>query len=265
MGLRTFTAVIVFWIIQCFLPHEKVSLSDKFIIGAGGFFGFILSQYITAISLQYTTPVYFSLISALGPVFVMLLAALFLGEPMTGQKVGGVVLGVVGVGILIAHADTSATGSNNLLGIALALVSILSYSLYLIITRSVAQKYGTVTQMKWIFLFTAMIAVPMGVSQLPRQRIFTSACNWQGIGEVAFLLILATCVCYFFVPFGMKYIRATTVIVYMNLQPIVSSLTAIIVGQDVFTWDKPLAAGLVLLGAYVVTTSRGKDEGTKGN
>ena len=51
----------------------------------------------------------------------------------------------------------------------------------------------------------------------------------------------------------MKFLRATTVSVYTNIQPVVASLVAIAVHQDVFTWDKPVAAVLVLLGAYIVT------------
>ena len=47
-----------------------------------------------------------------------------------------------------------------------------------------------------------------------------------------------------------------TVSVFMNLQPIVASIVAIVVGQDLFTWDKPLAALLVLAGVYLVTTKR---------
>ena len=39
----------------------------------------------------------------------------------------------------------------------------------------------------------------------------------------------------------------------VNLQPVVASLVAIAVGQDLLTWDKPVAALLVLLGAYIVT------------
>ena len=42
----------------------------------------------------------------------------------------------------------------------------------------------------------------------------------------------------------------------MNLQPIVASVTAILIGMDVFTWDKPAALLLVLLSAFVVTSDR---------
>ena len=58
---------------------------------------------------------------------------------------------------------------------------------------------------------------------------------------------------YFAIPYAMQYLRATTVSVYTNLQPVVASLVAIAIGQDILTWDKPVAAVLVLLGAWFVT------------
>jgi drug/metabolite transporter (DMT)-like permease len=58
----------------------------------------------------------------------------------------------------------------------------------------------------------------------------------------------------------MKYLKATTVSIYTNIQPVVASLVAIAVGQDLLTWDKPLAAILVLLGAYIVTMPDKKEK-----
>lgn len=256
MATRTLAALTIFWIMQCFMPKEHVTRRDLLIIAIGGIMGFVVSQFLTALSLQYTTPVYFSLIIALSPLCVMMLAALFLKEPVTGQKALGVVLGIAGAVLLIVYADNSGTtGNNNLLGIGLACVSIFAYSIYLIIMRSVAQKYSAVTQMKWMFLFTAIILVPLGAYEYPQQTIFSSECDWSGILELGFVILFSTSLGYFLMPFGMKYLRATTVSVYMNLQPVVASVAAIIVGQDMFSWDMPLAAVLVLSGAYIVSTS----------
>lgn len=261
MATRTLAALIIFWSLQCFLPKEKVARRDLIIIAIGGIMGFIISQFLTAVSLRYTTPVYFSLIIALSPVCVLLLAALFLKEPVTRKKTGGVILGIIGAVLLIVKADGGiSSGNNNLLGIGLACVSILTYSVYLIIMRSVAQKYSAVTQMKWMFLFTAVILIPLGVNEYPKQTIFTSAWDWSGMMELGFVILFSTSLGYFLMPFGMKYLRATTVSVYMNLQPIVASIAAICVGQDVFSWDKPIAAILVLAGAYIVSTSPSKQQ-----
>lgn len=60
--------------------------------------GYMLS--CTAVSLQYTTPVHFSLIVTLSPVVVMLLAALFLRKPISRQKVAGVALGIAGAYVM---------------------------------------------------------------------------------------------------------------------------------------------------------------------
>lgn len=259
MASRTLVATIIFWIIQSFLPKEKVSPKDLAIIAMGGIMGFVVSQSLTAVSLQYTSPVYFSLIVALSPLVVMLLAAVFLKEPITGKKMAGVVLGIAGALLMIAQIDNSVSGKNNLWGIFLAVISVTAFSVYLIIIRSVAQKYTTVTQMKWMFLFAAIILVPLGCTEYSEQALFSASWGWTGVWELAFVAILATSVAYFLTPFGMKYLRATTVSVYMNLQPIVSSVAVICVGQDNFSWDKPLAAVLVIAGAYVVSTSRTKE------
>lgn len=259
MAARTLVATIVFWVIQGFLPKEKVTPKDLAIIATGGIMGFVVSQSLTAVSLQYTSPVYFSLIVALSPLVVMLLAAVFLKEPITGKKMAGVVLGIAGALLMITQIDNSVSGKNNLWGIFLAVISVTAFSVYLIIIRSVAQKYTTVTQMKWMFLFAAIILVPLGCTEYSEQRLFSASWGWTGVWELAFVTILATSVAYFLTPFGMKYLRATTVSVYMNLQPIVSSVAAICVGQDSFSWDKPLAAVLVIAGAYVVSTSRAKE------
>lgn len=93
---RTAVATLCFWVASLFVQKEKVSARDLLLIALGGFMGFIVSQYLTAVSLQYTTPVHFSLIVALSPVVVMLLAALFLREPISRQKVAGVALGIAG-------------------------------------------------------------------------------------------------------------------------------------------------------------------------
>jgi drug/metabolite transporter (DMT)-like permease len=264
MSSRTLVAIIIFWACACFTPPEKVAFRDKLIILLGSMMGFVVSQFLTAKALVYTTPVFFSLICALCPVFVMLLAALFLREPITWKKVLGVALGVAGAFLLILNLrHGNSEGRNNMWGIALAFLSIFAWAIYLIIIRSVSQKYSVVTQMKWMFLFAAVVLLPLGGHEFPKQVIFHSAFDWHGAIELGFVLIFSTAIGYFLIPFGMKSLRATTVSVYMNLQPVVASAAAIWVGQDVFSWDKPIAAVLVIAGAWIVTMSPAKKEAPK--
>ena len=76
---------------------------------------------------------------------------------------------------------------------------------------------------------------------------------------MAFLVIGATDLGYFLIPFALKYLQATTVSIYTNLQPVIASFVAIMLGQDFLTWDKPVAGALVLISAYIVTVVTAKE------
>ena len=257
MAFRCVGATLIFWAIAAFLPKEHVERRDLLVIMAGGLLGFVISQTLTAWSLQYTTPVYFPLIATLTPIATMLMAALFLGEHITGAKTLGVLLAIAGAALMVFVGWQSGTGRNDLLGIVLALLSVLTWVVYLLITRSVSQKYTAVTQMKWIFLVSAIAVVPFALGDVDKTPLISAATLnadwWMGALAMAFIVVFATVLGYFMIPYAMQYLRATTVSIYTNLQPVVASLVAIAISQDVFTWDKPVAAVLVLLGAYLVT------------
>ena len=264
MATRSLGAAVVFWLIAAFMKSEKVERRDLMVIMLGGLMGFVVSQTLTAESLNYTSPVYFSLIATLTPVAVMLMAALFIGERITGLKFLGVLLGIAGAVLMVVMGQTSGSGSNDLLGITLAILSVLTWAIYMIITRKVAQKYSPVTQMKYVFLISAIVTVPLAWPELSEQRLYSAATfGWDGALEMAFIVLMATVLGYFLIPYAMKYLSATTVSIYTNLQPMVASFVAIAIGQDRLTWDKPVAAILVLLSAYMVTVVTTKAETLK--
>lgn len=253
MASRCVGAALIFWVISLFTRREHVERKDLIVIMLSGLLGFVISQTLTAWALKFTTPVYFSLVAALTPVAVMLLAAVFLKENITFLKSVGVALAIAG-GVLMLYKSWAGggSGSDDLLGIGLAVLSVLTWAIYLIVTRKVSAKYSPVTQMKWTFLISSVVVLPVALAE-PQQPLFSSAANWVGIAEMLFIVVFATVLGYFLIPYAMKWLRATTVSIYTNLQPVVASLVAIAIGQDILTWDKPVAGVLVLLGAYFVT------------
>jgi drug/metabolite transporter (DMT)-like permease len=114
--------------------------------------------------------------------------------------------------------------------------------------------------MKYVFLISAIATVPIALPELSQNALYTAAWGWDGVLEMAFIVLGATALGYFLIPFAMKYLQATTVSIYTNLQPVVASVIAIILGQDILTWDKPVAGILVLLSAYIVTVVTAKEK-----
>lgn len=256
MAARCIGAALIFWAVSLFLPKERIAGKDLLVIMGGGLLGFVISQTLTAWALVYTTPVYFSVIATLTPVATMLMAALFISEKITVSKAAGVAIGILGAMLGIIVTWQSGTGKNDILGITLAVLSLLSWAVYLIITRKVSQKYSAVSQMKWIFLVSTIAVLPFAWHEFPQTRLFGDEWqtdSWIGWSGMLFIIVFATVAGYFAIPFAMRYLKATTVSIYTNLQPIVASFIAIWIGQDLFSWDKPVALILVLLSAYVVT------------
>ena len=260
MATRSLGACILFWIIAAFLPQEKVERKDLITILLGGLLGFVISQTLTAWALDFTSPIYFSLIATLTPVAVMVCAAFTIGEKITSMKAFGVMLGIAGAVLMVFMSYKVGSGKNDFIGIILAILSVLTWAVYLIITRNVAAKYTPVTQMKYVFLISSVVTVPIVITELPFNALYSYAWGWDGVLEMAFIVLCATALGYFFIPFAMKYLQATTVSIYTNLQPVVAAFVAILLGQDVLTWDKPVAGILVLLSAYIVTVYTAKSE-----
>lgn len=253
MATRCLGAAAIFWLISLFLPREKVAPRDLTVIILGGLLGIVVSQTLTAWALTFTTPVYFSLIATLTPVATMLCAVLFIGEKISARGIAGVVLGVAGAMLMVFIGWQGGSGKNDLLGIGLTILSMLTWAVYLIITRKVSARYTAVTQMKWVFLASAVAVLPFSLADLQSAPLYSTATQWSGLAEMGFIVVFATVAGYFAIPFAMRYLKATTVSVYTNLQPIVASLVAIALSQDVLTWDKPVALILVLLSAWLVT------------
>lgn len=258
MATRCMGAAAIFWLISLFMPRERVERRDLLVIMGGGLLGFVVSQTLTAWALHFTTPVYFSIIATLTPVATMVCAALLIGERLSLRSALGVAIGVVGALLMVMVGWQVGSGMNDLLGIGLAVLSLLTWAVYLIITRKVSVKYTAVTQMKWVFLVSTLAVLPFSWTDLQASRLYSSQWAWSGVAEMAFIVVFATVAGFFAIPFALRYLKTTTVSVYTNLQPVVASFVAIAIGQDLLSWDKPVSLALVLLSAWIVTNSQQK-------
>ena len=110
--------------------------------------------------------------------------------------------------------------------------------------------------MKWMFLYSTIFSLPfcwrdiniIDYKTLPVKTWF----------EIIYVVVFATFISYFLIPVGQKYLRPTIVSMYNYVQPVVSSIVAVVIGMDIFGWKKALAALLVFLGVYIVTQSKSR-------
>ncbi len=256
--LRASMACVLFWGVSLFFKNEKVTLKDKMILLGGAFFGMSFNQLMFLLGLETTSTIDAAIISSLVPVFVMILAAFILHEPITGKKAMGVAIGMAGALLIVFSSRGSSQGSSSTTGIILSTVAGISYAVYLIINRTVVTRYSPVTISKWMFLFAAILMLPFGAKSLIQSPAMTTAAPLSVYLRLGFIILGPTFLSYLLVPISLKFIRPTTVSMYNYLQPLVASSIAIAIGQDILTWEKPIAVVLIFAGVYFVTASKSK-------
>ena len=258
-ALRLVVGAAGFWLISLFTPREKVAKRDMLMIvfGAVSLYG---TLWAFAEAMRFISPTYVSLVSAMSPLVVMLMAALFLKEPITTRKAMGVFFGIAGALMMILFSLHGDAHYSNI-GALLCFVNILFYATYLLITRAISPRYSPVTMMKWMFLFSAVLSLPLAIPTVKDSPILMGTAPAMAYVNMGIVALFATVLAYYLLPVALRYLRPTTVSMYSNLQPIITAALAIAVGQDIFTWNKPVALLLVIFGVFLVTTSRAKEVG----
>ena len=255
VDFRIAGAAMLFWITSLFTPHEHVPAVDKLRLFGAGMIGILLNQGCFIIGVSYTSPGEASLVTTTMPMWVMLLAWLFLKEPITLKKAGGIVLGAAGAIILVLGGTGAIAGGDNpALGDFIVLMAQLSYALYLTIYRNFIKKYSLVTLMKWMFLSATIVGLPSTIGYIRATEWGAiSAAEWAGIGYVVFF---ATYIAYICIMIGQKKLRPTIVGMYNYVQPIVATIVGISLGMDHFSLMKGIAVALIFSGVYLVTISK---------
>ena len=255
--LRAIGSTAMFWLLSLFLPKEKVQKGDLWKIALASFLGLFLTQTSFLVGITMATSIDCAIIGTLGPVFTMIFAFFFVGEPITGKKASGVAISLAGVLFLIYHSvHSGGAATTTPLGIVMLLLNSLTFSMYLGIFRPLISKYSVVTFMKWAFLFSLLMSLPLSARGLVTTDYAAIPTNVRW--EIGYLIVFATVIAYYLIPYGQKYLRPTLVSMYNYLSPIIATTVSIWTGMDVITWQKVVAASAIVGGVILVSKSRAK-------
>ena len=205
---------------------------------------------------QLTSPVNASIISTISPILTMSLAALFLHEPITKKKSGGVIIGGLGAILLITNSAHASGISGNIIGDVLCILAQTCYSCYLVFYKGLTTKYSPMTLMKWMFTFSALSSLPFTYSEFANF-------NFGNIPDLAiygicFIVIGPTFISYLLLPIGQKNLRPTIISSYNYIQPVVSTIVAISWGLDNFNLLKIASILLIFIGVFMVSRSKSR-------
>ncbi len=249
---RVVGAAISFWFISLFLKNEKIEIKDFKLIIICAFFGMGLNMITALNGLYNSTPINSAIITTTAPIFIFIISVILLKERITKIKYFGVFIGFIGtLTLILLNEKSSANAPNINLGNFYFFINSLSYAIYFVLVKPLTKKYNMITIMKWLFLFSIIINMPFGLLEF--SEIKWVEISGSSLIKISYVVFCTTFLVYLLNLYALKNLKASTVGMFIYLQPVIGILFAIYRGADKLTVADATSVLLVFIGVYLVS------------
>ncbi len=249
--LRIVGTAILFWTFFGFnKSNQSFTKKDILQLVLCAISGISLNQALSIKGISLTSPIHASLLILTTPISISLLAAIFLKERLTKNKMLGLLLGISGGALLIFARDLSIVNNGDQTrGDLFVILSALCYSTYVLLMKPLAIKFQSLTILKWVFLIGSLISLPIGINDV-------IAIPWSSFDIVScfcliYIVFGATFLAYLFMNYGISQIGASRTSSFMYSQPFFAATAAIVILNESITLPKIIAASLIITGVYI--------------
>ncbi|GEM46457.1 DMT family transporter [Deinococcus cellulosilyticus] len=227
--------------------HRLSGRAWGFTVASGVLLALHFMTWIT--SLSYTSIASSTALATTTPVWVALIAWIFLKNPPTLQTVIGIVVALGGGALVAFGQETTATAPDPLFGNLLALVGAMCAGGYFMLGRQ-AQHLGVPTQ-----LYAGLAYGAAAVTLLPMPLIF--GVGYQAPLEayfwIALLALIPQLIGHTSFNWAMKQMNPTLVSLLILLEPVGSSVLAILFFREFPTLQVVMGGVVLLLGVAVAS------------
>ena len=224
-----------------------VKKGDWPILFAIGFTGYFASFCLQMLGINRLTGSVSSLLGAMNPIFIPILAAFFLHERITPAKIACVALSMAGV-VVIVGVDGTVDAS----GALLMLASVFLWSTASIIIRRVSGRYDPMQ----IALIAILCALPFtgGWSLIELQ---SAPCSFtlESVLAVLYMGVLGTAVTHSLWNYSLRVMDASFCSMFYPMQPLVSSILSVLFLHEAVTPGFVIGALMICCGIVAAVIS----------
>ena len=249
---RVTGAAILFWLVGLFGPKEKIQKEHYSRIFWAAFFGMAVNMLAFFYGLNLTTPINASVMMVTSPMVTLILAMIFLKEKLNWKRVIGLSIGFSGAVLMVLYGKgNTVTAPNPILGNFFIFINAAAFACYLVIVKKLTQIYHPFTFIKWMYTLGIIMVLPFGFPEVLDMQFSTIPTS--GYLSIAYVVVFVTFGTYLLNIYAIKILKPTTVAVFVYLQPLLTSVIAIIAGTDGIDIIKMTAALLIFCGVYLVS------------
>jgi len=222
-----------------------------------GFFGVAINQFCFTVGMRYTSVIHSAMISAMSPIYTLILAVLFRLENPTLRKVLGMLVALAGV-LLMATGAGISRHSPSLLGDAITLTGSLGFAVYVVLGKRVAARYDSLTMNAFNSFFGALIVLPLAIH---RAILLGSFAHWRAIPWsvwvcMVYMALFSSAIAYVLYFWALRYLEATQLATFSYLLPVAATALGIIFLGERGSWFELLGALFALAAVYYVESPR---------
>ena len=224
-----------------------IKKGDWPILFAIGFTGYFASFCLQMLGINRLTGSVSSLLGAMNPIFIPILAAFFLHERITPAKIACVALSMAGV-VVFVGVDGTVDAS----GALLMLASVFLWSTASIIIRRVSGRYDPMQ----IALIAILCALPFtgGWSLIELQ---SAPCSFtlESVLAVLYMGVLGTAVTHSLWNYSLRVMDASFCSMFYPMQPLVSSILGVLFLHEAVTPGFVIGALMICCGIVAAVIS----------
>lgn len=252
VSMRTVLSGIFIWPVYAFARRRletgvrKWTRADVPVLLACGLIGVVGNQLLFIVGLGLTSVAHGSIITAMGPMFVLIGASVAGHERIAFKKIAGMI--TAGCGVAALQFGRGGGGAT-LKGDLIMVVSVLVFAGFSVLGKRVVSEFGSVTLNTFAFMSGAVLLAPYTLWQVAQSDLSrVSAGAWAG---VLYMAIFPSIAGYMIYSYALRYLPASQVSSVAYLQPVLATVFAI-----VFLRENPGpafvgGAALVLGGVYI--------------
>lgn len=188
------------------------------------------------------------------PVWIFLLALVILKEPFQWRRAGGFALAMAGV-ITIMLSGGLQVSTEYLLGDLIILVAVIAWAVYTVLGKPLVRKYGAIRLTAYAISIGSLLYFPFGLHVAWHYDY--SRATLAAWGSVVYMSLVMSIFVYVLWYVILKYMQASRLAVWHNIQPVIASTVAFVWLHEPITLPFIVGGTLVMVGV-IVSEVRGR-------
>lgn len=220
---------------------------DKINLAFAGLIGVSLYFYFENYAVNFTSAANVAIILSSIPLFTFTIRGLFYKEKFSPIKIFGAILSCIGLIIIVASKDRVSLFSKGTVGDLMTIGAALSWVIYGLITSKLEGNYSSLTITTYQSIWGTIFLIP---------SIFIGGIHpISMLASVNLLFLSVGCTCFGYIAYVvcLKNLGDTVINTYVNLQPIVSIVSAYFLLGEAITLYQIIGSSIIIFGIFFVS------------